>query len=317
VAPTFQSHRAGEKYVSHDTGRLPFAVTDPSLATAILWTAVMPEASVRVDPSERSAVRTTSAVRVIVAGGLAGVLAGCGGGGTASSNQPTAAGASAATSDAATSAAATSAAQGGLDALSADDIAKKAIDRLTKASSVRIRGSLSDSGDKITIDETEVLGKGCEGTFVLNGKGSFQIKIVGASTWIDPDQAFWKSQGLKDPTAVAMLSGKWIKLSPKSDLSALAQLCTLPALLGKQMSDPAGLGLQKGETSTRNGQQALALKDSGNQGTLYVSTNAAPELLELASTADKTTLTFSNYDAKVTLAAPPAAKTIDGKKFGV
>jgi hypothetical protein len=206
-------------------------------------------------------------LRTVFVAGLAAVLGACGGGGSTVSGQPAASGGAATTS---------AAAKAALDGLTADQIAKKAIARLSTTSSVRITGAVSDSGDKITLDETEVIGKGCDGSFGLGTKGSFKIRIIGAATWMNPDRTFWKAQGLTDAAALTALSGKWIKLSPKSDLSALAKLCTMSALLGDKLTTTGDMGLTKGATTTIGGRQALTLKDTGSSDALYVFDGVLP-----------------------------------------
>jgi hypothetical protein len=254
-------------------------------------------------------VHSTSA-RLLLAIIAVGALVACGNGSPSATPLGT-------TTTGTTPAAASSSAsaQGAADGEAAD-LAQQAVARLTKASSVRIRGTVTDASEQITIDETAVPGKGCQGKVAIKGKGSFQITIIGTSNWMKLDRAFWTAQGLKDATALAALDGKWIKLSPKSDLAALAQLCTLQALLGKEMS-PGSLQLSKGATTTINGKQVVELKDAGGEGNLFVSVASPRELLRLTSGTEAGALDFSNYNAKVKLTPPPAAQTIDGKKFGI
>ena len=293
---------------THHRRRADLATNAASWHTPV---AVDARPSVRGGHPDGVPVRTAANVRITLAAGLAGLatlVAGCSGGSASTTSS------SGATIAAAASSSTTA---GALDGLTADQLAQQAIHQLTTASSVHINGVVVDGKDKISIDETTVAGKGCQGTFTQPGQGAFQLKIIGSGSWLNPDRAFWKSHGLTDPAAVTLLSGKWIKMSPKSDLAALTQLCGLSTLLGKSLTESGNLGLEKGAPTTVNGQAALTLTDPADHSSLLVSAGAAPQLLQLVSTSDGSKLTFSGYGAKVALTPPPAAKSIDGKKFGI
>ena len=253
-------------------------------------------------------MRTTSALRLVTVGSLAGLLAACGGGSTTT------------LSGAGTSAAApssTAPAAGPLDALSADQIAGKAVTALGQAKSVRIKGFVVDSGEKLTLDTAAITGKGCQGTISMGAKGTFQVKTIGASTWLSADRVFWGAQASKEPKVAAVLTGKWIKLSAKSDLTSLTDLCKMKDVMVKEYgSTDTKTTLKKGAPTTLDGAQVLTLQDS-DQSTIYVSLDAAPHLLRVKAPGNQGDLAFSDYDAVPALVAPAAATVLDGKKYGV
>ena len=254
-------------------------------------------------------MRTSSALRLVTVGSLAGLLAACGGGSTttlsgAGSSAPAAAPSS------------TAPAAGPLDALTADEIAGKIVTGLRQAKSVRIKGFVVDSGQKMTMDTASITGKGCQGTISMGTKGTFQVKTIGTSTWLSADRVFWGAQATKNPTVAAVLAGKWIKLSAKSDLTSLTDLCKMKDAMVKEFGSDTKTALKKGAVTTLDGAPALTLKDT-DQSTLYVSVDAAPHLLRVTSPSGEGDLTFSDYDTVPALVAPAAATVLDGKKYGV
>jgi hypothetical protein len=204
-----------------------------------------------------------------------------------------------------------------LDGLSGGEIAKKAVANLKQASSVHFTGRMKDSGSTLTMDVTLVSGKGCAGT-MTEGKGSFKLKFIGTTVWLNADRAFWTANGGNDPTVSAKVSNKWIKTSKSSEIgSTMSDLCNLNKLLFQDTGDLSGM--RKGGTSTVNGQPALQLKDTGDSATMEVSETADPRLLSMTDpgSSDGGTFTFTDYNAPVSLTPPPASETIDGKLLGL
>ena len=68
--------------------------------------------------------------------------------------------------------------------------------------------------------------------------------------------------------------------------------------------------LEKGSTSTVNGQKVLAVKDTTNGGTLYVATSGKPYPIEvIKSGSDGGQITFDHFNQTVSLSPP--ANSID------
>ena len=200
-----------------------------------------------------------------------------------------------------------------LSGLSADQIATKAVDDLKAASTVRVTGQVTSSGETVALDLTLVRGQGCTGTMAVAGTGSFQLTAIGNQVWIKPDKQFWQKEGAT-AAVLNIVSGKYMKVKATSQLGSLSGFCQPSQLAGNFGSPKAGL--VKGVTTTINGQQALQIKQAGSSASVYVSDTATPQILRLAG-GSQGTIDFSGYNSPVTLTAPPAADTLDGAKYGL
>ncbi|MFF3911182.1 hypothetical protein ACFYZJ_35750 [Streptomyces sp. NPDC001848] len=216
-----------------------------------------------------------------------------------------------------TASAAPSKPAGPLDELSGSEIAQKAIANLKEASTVHYAGRAKDSGQTIDMDITLVSGKGCKGSMTA-GKGSVKVTLIGTTMWLKPDRAFWTANGGNDPTVLAMVADKWIKTSKTGDMgSSMSGLCNLNKMLADEVGDTNDL--QKGGTTTVNGQPALRLKATGDPSVLDVSDTADPRPLRMTDvrSSGRGTLNFTDYNSPVNLTPPPASETVDGKSIGM
>src|ERR1700751_902878 len=100
-----------------------------------------------------------------------------------------------------------------------------------------------------------------------NGLG-FQIVAVGPEVYINGSQSFWKTFG--GAAAAQLLSGKWLKAPATGQLSSLATLTNVQKLFNQLLSSHGKLA--KGKTTSIHGQEAIAVSDTTNGGTLYVAT---------------------------------------------
>jgi hypothetical protein len=214
------------------------------------------------------------------------------------------------------STASASAQAGPLAALSADQIASRAIANLKTVSSVHVTGMVKSSGQNIALNLT--LGtQGCAGTMGISGEGSFVLLKIGRTLWIKPDDSFWKHAAGSDATSAVMslLSGKYIKPSAKgSSLASIGALCD-PAQFAKSFGGNM-TGMAKGATTTIAGQPALQIKDTGDPASAYVTVSAQPEFLRLDGGGSNGKLDFTRYNAPLHLIPPASAKVLDGAKYG-
>jgi hypothetical protein len=201
-----------------------------------------------------------------------------------------------------------------LAGLSADQIATKAIANLKAATTVRVSGDVSGSGQTYGLDLTLVRAQGCTGTMSQQGTGSFTLVAIGKAVWIKPDRQFWKRVGGSDPAVLKLLLGKYMKVKATSQLGSLSAFCG-PSQLAGTFGHNTPAGLTEGKTSTIAGQQTLQIKDTGDSATLYVSDTAKPLIVEIAG-GSQGTLTFSDYNSTVKLTAPPKRETLNGSKYG-
>jgi hypothetical protein len=201
-----------------------------------------------------------------------------------------------------------------LSGLSADQIAAKAIANLKTATTVRVTGDVSGSGQTYDLDVTLVRGQGCAGTMALKGTGTVKLVAIGKEVWIKPDRQFWEKAGGSNAAAVLqVLSGKYMKVKATSQLGSLSGFCGPSQLAGSFGHTPAGL--TKGKTATISGQAPLQIKDTGDSASLFVSETAKPQIVEIAG-GSQGTLTFSDYNSPVKLTAPSRRETLNGAKYG-
>jgi hypothetical protein len=200
-----------------------------------------------------------------------------------------------------------------LSGLSAGQIASKAVGNLKTASTVRVAGDVSSSGQTYDLNLTLVGGRGCTGAMTVVNTGSFKFTAIGNQVWIKPDQQFWKKEGAT--TAVLnVVSGKYLRVTANSQFGSLRAFCQPSQLAGSFGTSQTGV--VKGNTITIAGQPALQIKDTGDSGSMYVSEKTQPEILRL-SAGSRGTLNFSDYNRSVTLTAPPASETLNGAKYGL
>jgi hypothetical protein len=205
--------------------------------------------------------------------------------------------------------------------MSADQIVQKAVSDLEAASSVRLTGQLADAGQTRALDLTVVAGAGCRGTISYGAgasatsgaalAGTADLIVVDSTVYMKLDAGLLKSAGLPS-SMVAAATGKYIKLTSKSDLATFAQVCNSSSLSGMVGSDDTGF--VKSGTATIAGQPALAFKQAR---TAYISDSATPEIVRVAGTASQGTFDFSDYNAPATITAPPAGDVIDGSELGL
>jgi hypothetical protein len=201
-----------------------------------------------------------------------------------------------------------------LSGLSADQIAARAIANLKTATTVRVTGDVSGSGQTYDLDVTLVRGQGCAGTMALKGTGTVKLIAIGKEVWMKPDRQFWDKVGGSNAAAVLqVLAGKYMKVKATSQLGSLSGFCGPSQLAGSFGHTPAGL--TKGKRATISGQATLQIKDTGDSASLFVSETAKPQIVEIAG-GSQGTLTFSDYNSPVKLTAPPRRETLNGAKYG-
>ena len=208
-----------------------------------------------------------------------------------------------------------------LAGLSGKQVLTKAVDNLKATSSFTIDGRVANAGEAIQVDLAFRPGKGCMGTVSTADKGSLTMVVIGTTAWVNPSDAYWKAvAGQQAGQAIATFGGKYLK-GPTSDstIAGLTELCDLNSLAA-QLTKPSDV--VKGEMTTVAGKQAHPLKEPTNGSTLYVTNSSRPLPIELVSSANGKTgakkgVLFFHIGAPVSLAAPPASKTVDAAKYGL
>lgn len=212
----------------------------------------------------------------------------------------------------------TPAAPAPLAGLTADQIVQKALKDLSAASSVLITGQVPSQAGNVAIDITDVAPASCQGTIAVastgaSGPPTAAITKVDGIAYVKFNQSYLES--LHVPAwESAEVNGRYIKSTSSSVIADLSHLCVLSTLVNA-FTKGGDTGFAKAGTVTVEGQRALALtqQDSTDGVDVYVSDSATPEILSLGDTAGpEALLDFTNFNAPVTITAPPAADIFYG-----
>ena len=179
------------------------------------------------------------------------------------------------------------------------------------ASAVHVSGSTVTGGSPITLDLSLVTGKGGRGRLTENGL-SFELIEIEGTVYINGSSAFYTH--FAGPAAAQLLHGKWLKASSTSgSFAELSSLTDLRKLLDAALTTGANSKtLVAAGTSTVGGQPAVGVKDTAQNGILYVATTGPAYPLEITkSGAGGGTITFSEWDRPVTLTAPANAVDVE------
>lgn len=204
-----------------------------------------------------------------------------------------------------------------LAGLSAAKVQAKTVADAEAATSLTMKGSITQSGQGFTVNLAIKPGHGCTGTIGLGAKGSLKLIVINKTVYLNPDNTFWKvSTGADAATVIALVDGRYIEApASDSDVAPWAQLCDVSQLFS---SNGSTAGPVKEAVTTLNGTRVLPLK--GSDGTAYVTDTSKPELVELSapkSSKNGSGLVTVTMDVPVTLTAPPASQVIDGSKLGM
>ncbi len=193
----------------------------------------------------------------------------------------------------------------GIASKSPDQIVAAAKSAVASVSSVHVAGTVSSSGTKVTLNLNLVNGKGGKGSAAQNGLG-FQIVTIGQEVYINGSPAFWRATA--GAAAAQLLAGKWLKAPATGQLASLATLTNVQKLFNQLLSSHGKLA--KGKTTTIHGQQAIAVTDTTNGGTLYVAATGKAFPIEISKTGTNGgQIVFDQFNQPVSLQAP--AKAVD------
>jgi hypothetical protein len=184
------------------------------------------------------------------------------------------------------------------------------------ASAVHVSGSTVTGGTPITLDLSLVTGKGGRGRLAENGL-SFELIEIDSTLYISGSSAFYTH--FAGPSAAQLLHGKWLKVSTSNaSFAGLSSLTDLHKLLDAALTTSANSSaLVAAGTSTVGGHPAVGVKDTAQNGTLYVATTGPAYPLEITkSGVGGGTITFSEWDRPVTLTPPANAVDIEQLQKG-
>jgi hypothetical protein len=206
-----------------------------------------------------------------------------------------------------------------------DQIVQQAVNDLKAATSLQISGNVVSSGTNVKIDLTDVAAQGCRGTLTLASSasstgtalsGTADLVEVDSTVYMKLDESFFKNLSLPS-SLFSEVTGKYIKVTAKSELANFAQLCD-PSSLASGF-DKEVTGFVKDGTATIDGQATEAFKQPTHAGSgiVYISQSSTPEIVRLQGPASEGQINFTNYNAPATITAPPASDVIDGSQFGL
>jgi hypothetical protein len=196
--------------------------------------------------------------------------------------------------------------------LSAVKILAKAQAAAKAATSVRMKGAVSDGKERMVLD-VRVTKNGGQGS-ITTSDGGMSVMVVGKTAYLKMSNKFWQSQTKSKAEAdaiVGLIAGRWIRTTMSDkDLGSFA-LFASKAEFFDTLFEPDGT-VRKTAPKTVDGVPAIGLGDG--DGTLWVDT-ATARPVSLESGSDK--LSFSEYNQVTTPKAPPASQVIDGKALGM
>jgi hypothetical protein len=172
------------------------------------------------------------------------------------------------------------------------------------ASSVHVSGSIVSNGTPITLDLELLAGKGGRGRISENGL-SFDLIQVGQTAFISGSPTFYNHFG--GPAAAKLFHGKWLKEPTSSAaFSTLGSLTNMGQLVDSALASQGTL--EKGATTTINGQQVLAITDASHGETIYIATRGQPYPIQVVKRgASGGKILFDRWNEPVALVAPKNA----------
>ena len=196
--------------------------------------------------------------------------------------------------------------------LSAAKILTKTQAAAKAATSVRMKGAVSDGKERMVLD-VRVTKNGGQGS-ITTSDGGMSVMVIGKTAYLKMSNKFWRSQTKSKAEAdaiVGLIAGRWIRTTMSDkDLGNFA-LFASKAEFFDTLFEPSG-SVRKTAPKTVDGVPAIGLGDG--DGTLWVDT-ATARPVRLESGADA--LSFSQYNQVTTPKAPPSSQVIDGKALGM
>lgn len=177
--------------------------------------------------------------------------------------------------------------------------AKRAVQAAT---SVRLVGTVTNSGSPIGLDLDLVASRGGAGTIHESG---YVIRIVrvGNKAYFDAGVAFWMH--FAGSLGAQIFAGRWIEASATSgQLASFTPLTSMRTLLSQLLGSTGSTS--EGPETKVDGQRAIPLRAPNGGGSLYVAASGQPFPLE-ATSKDGGALRFESWNKPLSVAAPAHA----------
>lgn len=175
---------------------------------------------------------------------------------------------------------------------------------LAAARAVRLTGSITEGGQRLTLDVRLVGSTGGVGTVAFGGV-AFDVERIGSVLYLRGDAAAYRRLG--GAPAAAALAGKWIKAPASTPgLGSFTAVTTLSSL--EQALVPTAR-LSRTKPTTIRGHRVVGVADGTDGTVLYVAATGPAYPVQLRKTSGPATGTidFIDYNQPVSLTAPPAA----------
>ncbi|MFF3644449.1 hypothetical protein [Streptomyces sp. NPDC002564] len=205
---------------------------------------------------------------------------------------------------------------------SADQIAAKAVKATKGADSMRLKGDMQQAdGKSVSLDLAVDQEKNCEGTVDSDGAKA-DLRHANGTLYVRGNDQYWKNALKSQPGADKVMSkvvDKWVKM-PADDAST-SGMCDKQGLVASMDEDKSSRkGMKKGDTTTIDGKEAIALTKKASGGethTMYVATEGKPYILRASvKGGDKPNdATFTDYNKPVNPKAPAEGETVDLKEL--
>jgi hypothetical protein len=205
----------------------------------------------------------------------------------------------------------------GVEKLSAAGIVAKAEKAARQASAVRIKGDVTENGERIRFDMHLLADRGGTGTLTVQG-GSVQIIRIGRQAYMKGGTAFWTAAA--GSAAAELLAGRYLKMpTSEPEMAALISFTDVDGLMTELFKDTRDEDLRKGREKQTDDRRAITVTMTGaDGGILYVALDGKPYPLRIESlpdAKDRGNVVFLDYDEPFALEAPPTSQTIDISKL--
>ena len=199
---------------------------------------------------------------------------------------------------------------------SGKEIADAALAATRGAESLRMDGTVTSSGEEVSIDLALDTAGDCAGTLSIGRQGEAEILSVGGAMFMKADNTFWESVAGGKEQAKAMISligDKWLKVPAEQD--QFASFCDLDQLLADLEPAAGESAPDKGEVGAVDGAEAIELttENRGETTSVWVATAEPHYVLQLQQTGGKEpgSVTLSEYNEDLALTEPKADEVLD------
>lgn len=204
---------------------------------------------------------------------------------------------------------------------SADTIVKASKDDMGDLKAVKVSGSITTSGQAISIDLQANSDGDCTGSLGI-GDGKAELLGVKGDTWMKPDEAFWRSfAGDSADQVIAIVGDKWVVVPDDQD--SIKQFCDVDQLLDQLLADDSSddATFTKNGTDSVDGDDVVKVdreSDKDGKSTGYVLVDDPHYLVKVEKTSgdDTGSISFSSFNDEFDVTAPADGDVIDLSNLG-